>query len=285
MEALPNIPDQLFSFLFLIRFVVQAEAMATKTSEGYVKTFRDKGITQIEFFHPGSNSLPGPILETLARQIREAGQNPESRVIILRSAGEKAFCAGASFEELMAIRNEQEGLQFFSGFANVLNAMRTCPKFILARIQGKCVGGGVGLAAAADYAIAREDAAVRLSELALGIGPFVVGPAVKRKIGVAAFCELSMDAGSWRDAGWSWQKGLYAEVHPTMQLLDAALEKLAAVLSEYSPEAMAQMKRIWWEGTENWDQLLADRAAISGRLVLSNATRTYIRNFKQRSAK
>ena len=259
--------------------------MAAQTREGYVKTSRKEGVTQITFFHPGSNALPGHILETLARQLREAGEDPDTRVILLCSAGEKAFCAGASFEELLAIRNEQEGLQFFSGFASVLNAMRTCPRFILARIQGSCVGGGVGLAAAADYTLATETARVKLSELALGIGPFVVGPAVERKIGLAAFCELSMDAGSWRDSRWSLQKGLFTEVHPTVEQLDAAISRLAGSLAGYSPEAMAELKKVWWEGTENWEQLLPRRAAISGRLVLSETTRAFIRKFKEPTAK
>src|SRR5579872_4896628 len=187
--------------------------MIREFKEGHVKVERHKGVTTIEFFHPQSNSLPGRLLEELTRQVHGAGNDPETRVIILRSAGEKAFCAGASFDELLSIKDEEEGLLFFSGFAHLINAMRKCPQFIIARIQGKCVGGGVGLAAAADYAFALAGADIKLSELAVGIGPFVVGPAVERKIGLSAFSTLAIDASMWRSAEWARKKGLYAELH------------------------------------------------------------------------
>ena len=205
------------------------------------------------------------------------------KVIVLRSTGDKAFCAGASFDELIAIKNEQEGLQFFSGFAKVINAMRKCPKFIIVRIHGKCVGGGVGIAAAADYAIAVEGSDVKLSELAVGIGPFVVGPAVERKIGTSAFSQLSIDASNWRNSDWAKRKGLFAELHPTIEAMDESIEKLVTTLSHSSPEAMAEMKKIFWKGTEHWDELLIERAKISGRLVLSEFTRTAIEKFKAKS--
>lgn len=256
--------------------------MEHTTSSGYVKTEHHNGITTIEFFHPQSNSLPGKILQDLASAITHAGEYPDTKVIILRSAGEKAFCAGASFDELIAIKNEKEGLQFFNGFANVINAMRTCPKFIIGRIHGKCVGGGVGLAAAVDYAIAREGADIKLSELAMGIGPFVVGPAVERKIGAAAFSTLAIDAMGWRNAEWAKKKGLYSEVHETIENMDEAIHRLAHHLSHSSPEAMTEMKKIFWKGTEHWDQLLMERAAISGRLVLSEFTREAIEKFKKK---
>lgn len=249
-------------------------------AEGYVRSELHKGITSIEFFHPQSNSLPGKILHDLAAAITHAGENPDTIVIVLRSAGEKAFCAGASFDELVAITNEKEGLAFFSGFAHVINAMRTCPKFIIGRIHGKCVGGGVGLAAAVDYAIATEGADVKLSELAVGIGPFVVGPAVERKIGAAAFSALAIDAASWRNAEWAKRKGLYAEVHENTGNMDEAIHKLAFHLSHSSPEAMAEMKKIFWKGTEHWETYLIERAKISGRLVLSEFTRNAIHKFK-----
>jgi len=251
-------------------------------TEAYVKSELHKGITTIEFFHPQSNSLPGKILQELASAIMQAGENPDTMVIILRSHGAKAFCAGASFDELTAIKNEQEGLKFFSGFANVINAMRLCPKLIIGRIHGKCVGGGVGLAAAVDYAIAAQGADVKLSELAVGIGPFVVGPAVERKIGTSAFSQLAIDAAMWRNADWAKRKGLYAELHPDISGMDESIVRLADTLVHSSPEAMAEMKKVFWQGTEHWDTLLIDRAAISGRLVLSEFTRNAIEKFKSK---
>ena len=248
--------------------------------EAYVKSATHNGITSVEFFHPQSNSLPAQVLADLATAIRRAGEDPNTIVIILRSAGEKAFCAGASFDELVAIQNEEEGLSFFSGFANVINAMRTCPKFIIGRIHGKCVGGGVGVAAAVDYAIAKEGADVKLSELAVGIGPFVVGPAVERKIGVSEFSQLAIDASMWRNADWARRKGLFAELHPDVQGMDESITKLATTLSHSSPEAMADMKKIFWQGTEHWNEFLTERAKISGRLVLSDFTKKAIAKFK-----
>jgi methylglutaconyl-CoA hydratase len=250
---------------------------------GYVKSETHKGITSIEFFHPQSNSLPAKILHELAVAIKHAGEDPSTIVIILRSAGEKAFCAGAFFEELVEIKSEKEGLVFFSGFAHVINTMRLCPKFIIGRIHGKCVGGGVGLAASVDYAIASEAAEVRLSELAVGIGPFVVGPAVERKIGTSAFSQLSIDATHWRNADWARRKGLFAELHTTTEEMDESIEKLALNLSLSNPDAMTEMKKIFWKGTEHWDHLLIDRAKISGRLVLSEFTRKAIEKFKMKS--
>lgn len=250
--------------------------------EGYVRTEFNHGITTIEFFHPQSNSLPARILDELAQAIHGAGNDSETHVVLLRSAGEKAFCAGASFDELMAISTEEEGLQFFSGFAHVINAMRTCPKFVIARIHGKCVGGGVGIAAAADYAIALEGADIKLSELAVGIGPFVVGPAVERKIGLSAFSQLAIDATMWRNADWARRKGLYAELHPDAAGMDESIDRLLHVLLVSSPAAMREMKQMFWQGTENWDQLLPERAAISGRLVLSDFTRKAIAKFRKK---
>ena len=251
-------------------------------ADAYVKKELHQGILTIEFFHPQSNSLPGKLLHELSVAVTHAGEDPDATVIVLRSAGEKTFCAGASFDELAAIKNEAEGLQFFSGFAHVINAMRTCPKFIIGRIQGKCVGGGVGLAASVDYAIATEAADIKLSELAVGIGPFVVGPAVERKIGTAAFSALAIDATGWRNADWAKRKGLFAEVHETAENMDEAVQRLAQHLSHSSPAAMAEMKKIFWKGTEHWDKLLIERAAISGRLVLSDFTRNAIEKFKKK---
>ena len=251
---------------------------------GHVKAETHRGITTIEFFHPQSNSLPAWILHDLTVAIKHAGDDPDTRVIILRSGGERTFCAGASFDELMEITNAAEGLQFFSGFANVINAMRSCPKFIIGRIHGKCVGGGVGVAAAVDYAIAVDDAKIKLSELAMGIGPFVVGPVVERKIGLSAYGQLAIDAGMWRNADWAKRKGLYAEVHDSKENMDEAITRLADTLSHSSPLAMAEMKKILWKGTEHWDKFLEERAAISGKLVLSDFTKQAIEKFRRKKA-
>ena len=250
-------------------------------NEAYVNSRVVNNIATIEFFHPQSNSLPGKILEQLANAITAAGQDEACRVIILRSGGEKAFCAGASFDELIAINDKEEGLKFFSGFAKVINAMRLCPKFIIGRIQGKCVGGGVGLAAAVDYAIATERSEIKLSELAVGIGPFVVGPAVERKMGLAAFSQLSIDSSSWRSAEWASIKGLFAEVYESMEEVDNSVNRLANTLANSSPEAMTEIKKICWQGTDHWNELLTERAGISGRLVLSDFTREAIARFKK----
>lgn len=249
-------------------------------SEGYVRSETHNGITTVEFYHPQSNSLPARILDALANEIHGIANDEDSRVIILRSAGEKAFCAGASFDELMAIKTEAQGKEFFSGFAHVINQMRKAPQLIIARVHGRCVGGGVGLAAAADYCIAYEKAEIKLSELAVGIGPFVVGPAVERKIGASAFSQLAIDATLWRNSEWAKRKGLFAEVHESIENMDESIRRLANALTHSSPEAMTQMKRMFWRGTENWDTLLLERAAISGKLVLSQFTKNAITSFK-----
>jgi len=253
--------------------------------EGYVSHEIEHGIATIEFFHPASNSLPATILTDLAKTINDIGIDNRVKVIVLRSSGEKAFCAGASFDELIAIANETEGKKFFSGFAHVINAMRKCHKLIIGRVQGKAVGGGVGIIAACDYAIASDDASVKLSELAVGIGPFVVGPAVERKIGVSGFSQLAIDATEWRSAEWAKRHGLYSEIHKNIQEVDDSVRSLAERLAHSSPDAMAQLKKIFWQGTDNWDTLLSDRAAISGRLVLSDFTRNAIHKFKTKPAK
>jgi len=254
-------------------------------TEGYVNHEIEHGIATIEFFHPASNSLPSAILTDLAKTINDIGIDNRVSVIVLRSAGDGAFCAGASFDELMSITNENEGKRFFSGFAHVINAMRKCHKLIIGRVQGKAVGGGVGLIAATDYAIASDSASVKLSELAVGIGPFVVGPAVERKVGVSGFSQLAIDATEWRSAEWAKRHGLYSEIHKTTLEVDDAVTSLADRLAHSSPAAMAQLKKIFWQGTENWDTLLTERAAISGRLVLSDFTRNAINKFKAKAAK
>ena len=256
--------------------------MIQQIQEGYVKSETHAGVTTIEFFHPQSNSLPAKILDALTKEIHFAGTHDETKVIVLKSAGEKSFCAGASFDELLEIKTATEGLQFFSGFAHVINAMRKCPKFIIARIQGKCVGGGVGLAAAADYAIAINNAEIKLSELAIGIGPFVVGPAVERKIGAAGFSALAIDAAMWRNSEWAKKKGLFAEVHENMENMDEAISRLANTLAHSNPQAMAELKKVFWKNTSDWDTLLAERAAISGKLILSNFSKEALKRFKNK---
>ena len=246
----------------------------------YVKIKTENGIGKIEFFHPQSNSLPGHILAELAAKITKAGEDDNIKVIILKSAGERAFCAGASFDELIAIDNEATGKQFFSGFANVINAARKCPKFIIGRVQGKAVGGGVGMASATDYCFATKFASAKLSELAIGIGPFVVGPAVERKIGTSAFSAMTINATKWFDAEWAREKGLYTEIFDSAEQMDIEVEKLATTLSNTNPEAMEGLKKVMWQRTEHWDTLLMERAVSSGTLVLSDFTRNAINKFK-----
>ena len=247
----------------------------------YVKLDVENGIGTIEFFHTKSNSLPANILDELSSTITKAGKDERIKVIILKSAGERAFCAGASFDELVAIDTTENGNKFFSGFANVINAARKCPKFIIGRVQGKVVGGGVGMASATDYCYATKFASVKLSELAIGIGPFVVGPAVERKVGVSAFSAMTINATNWSDAAWAREKGLYTEVFDSVEQMDVEIDKLASTLSKSNPEAMEGLKKIMWEGTEHWDTLLMERAENSGKLVLSDFTKDAIAKFKQ----
>lgn len=242
----------------------------------------DKGIGTIEFGHPLSNSLPGKILQKLADTITELGANDAAKVIVLKSQGDRAFCAGASFDELISIKDFPTGKEFFSGFAKVINACRKCPKLIIGRVQGKAVGGGVGVASAVDYCFATEHAAVKLSELAIGIGPFVVGPAVERKMGRSAMSQLAINATEWRSAEWARDNGLYTETFDTTEAMDEAIAALADRLSKSNPEAMMLLKKIFWEGTEHWDDLLAERAAMSGKLVLSEFTINAINAFKKK---
>lgn len=238
-----------------------------------------EGIATVTFGHPKGNSLPGPLLKLLAVQIAAAGADPNARVIVLRSAGTGAFCAGASFDELAAIEDATAGKEFFSGFAHVILAMIRVPKFILARVHGKVAGGGVGLVAACDFSIALGAASAKLSELALGIGPFVVGPAIEQKIGLAAFSAMAVDA-DWRDSAWCERHGLYSRVYADLPEMDGAVNALAHTLANSNPAAMAQLKQVFWTGTEEWNLGLADRAEMSGRLVLSEFTRKAIARFK-----
>lgn len=249
-------------------------------AEAYVKLNIEDHIGTIEFFHPAHNSLPGDILSKLAKTIEEAGMNEAIKVIILKSGGDRTFCAGASFTELISINDSETGKVFFSGFANVINAMRKCPKFIIGRVQGKAVGGGVGVASATDYCFATKFAGIKLSELNVGIGPFVVGPAVERKLGLSAMSQIAIDANSFYDAQWAKEKGLYADVYGSIEEMDAAILEFSKNLCNYNPEAMAEIKKMIWSGTEDWDTLLAERAEISGRLVLSDFTKSVLNKYK-----
>jgi methylglutaconyl-CoA hydratase len=249
-------------------------------SEPYVKIDIESEVGYIEFFHPAHNSLPGDILAKLAQTITDAGNNDAIKVIVLKSGKDRTFCAGASFKELVNISDEETGSVFFSGFANVINAMRKCPKFIIGRIQGKTVGGGVGLAASTDYCMASKFASIKLSELNIGIGPFVVGPAIERKIGLSGMSQIAIDANSFYPAEWAKQKGLYTHVFESNEELDEAVKTTAEHLCTYNTEAMKEMKSVFWKGTEDWDSLLAERAQISGRLVLSEFTKEKLKGFK-----
>ncbi len=248
----------------------------TEPVSGTVTSRLDGGIATVSFSHPKGNSLPGALLALLAEQVTAAGNDARARVIVLRSEGEGAFCAGASFQELQAITTAEQGTAFFMGFARLILAMVRCPKFVIARVQGKAVGGGVGVIAASDYALAHAGAAVKLSELAVGIGPFVVGPVIERKIGLAAFGALAVHATGWRDAGWARDRGLFADTHDSVEALDTAVDSLARELAGSSPEAMARLKRVLWQGTDHWEALLPERAAMSGALVLTDFARKAI---------
>ena len=248
--------------------------------EGYIKQeILKTGLAEITFFHPSHNSLPSHLLKELEQTIINAGINPEIQVIILKSGGDRTFCAGASFTELIAIDNFETGKKFFMGFANVINACRKCPKLIIGRVQGKAVGGGVGLASAVDYCLASKYAGIKLSELNVGIGPFVIGPAVQRKIGISAFSQLSINANEFQTAEWAKAKGLYAEVFDTTEELDEDVMKMADYLLSTNPTAQRQLKQVFWEGTDHWDDLLEERAEKSGKLVLSEYTKAALAKY------
>lgn len=251
-----------------------------KEQEAYVSLERKGGIGTITFFHPSHNSLPSGVLAKLAQTITEAGNDPMVEVIILKSGGERTFCAGASFTELITIDDYETGKKFFSGFANVINACRKCPKIIIGRVQGKAVGGGVGVASAVDYCFATKFASVKLSELQVGIGPFVVGPAVQRKVGLSAFSQLTINASEFQTAEWAKEKGLYYHLSDSAEEMDAAIAELAENLVNTNPEARKLIKDILWEGCENWDQLLDERAGMSGKLVLSEYTKKELAKYK-----
>lgn len=247
--------------------------MLTPDKNGTLLTTIENKIATVQFGHPASNSFPRVLLDRLTNELTFLSDNPEISVIVLKSEGTGAFCAGASFDELLAVSTLEEGTRFFSGFANLINAMRTCKKIIVGRIHGKAVGGGVGIAAACDYALATSESAIKLSELAIGIGPFVIEPAVSRKIGKIAMSEMTLDAHEWKSAAWANQKGLFSKIVETQEALDKEVISFSKKLSLYNPEALFEMKKIFWEGTAHWEKLLKERAAISGKLVLSDFTK------------
>lgn len=255
--------------------------MTTTRENGSLYTQIDNKIATIKFGHPASNSFPSELLARLANEFDKLSAEQNVAVIVLQSEGDRAFCAGASFTELTAIHTLEDGKAFFSGFANVINAMRRCSKLIVGRVQGKAVGGGVGLAAACDYVLATEQAAIKLSEFTIGIGPFVIAPAVERKIGVSALAELTLDATSWKNAYWAKEKGLYARVFENTTELDKELEFFTEKLASYNPDALAEMKKVLWKNTEHWNNLLIERAETSGKLVLSEFTKNALAKFKK----
>lgn len=248
---------------------------------GTISTVIENTIATVTFSHPASNSFPSLLLHQLTDELHLLSENKTVTLIILKSEGNSIFCAGASFEELLVLETEEEGTRFFSGFANVINAMRTCSKLIIGRIHGKAVGGGVGLAAACDYCFATDSSLIRLSEIAVGIGPFVIEPAVSRKMGKMAFTELTLNPAQWRSAQWAQENKLYTEVFATNEALDERLQSFVSELCTYNLQALEAIKKVLWEGTENWQQLLYERAAISGRLVLSPASKIALQKFKK----
>lgn len=248
-------------------------------SQGHVTSHIDNGVTTIEFYHPAQNSMPGYLLTELENHIKKAGTDENTVVIVLKSAGDRSFCAGASFTELAAISDFDAGKKFFLGFANVINAIRKCPKIVIGRVHGKAVGGGVGLASACDYCMATKYSSIRLSELAVGIGPFVIGPAVERKIGLSAFSQMAINATEWQTAEWGKQKGLFTESFESVEQLDAYIIHFTQELVKKNPEALRLLKKVFWEGTDHWDQLLESRAELSGTLILSDFAKDAIKSF------
>ena len=253
----------------------------TNRQNGSLFTSISGKVATLEFGHPASNSFVSDLLNRLTLEFEKLSKNPEVHVIILKSEGDRAFCAGASFDELMAVSNQEEAQMFFSGFANVINAMRSCTKVIIGRVQGKTVGGGIGLVAACDYIFASENASIRLSELSIGIAPLVIEPAVTRKIGTAAIAELSLTPTSWKNAYWAQEKGLYSRVFDNIKELDKELELYTEKLASYNPMALSDWKKVLWKNTEHWEELLSKRAAITGKLALSAFTKNALSKFKK----
>lgn len=255
--------------------------MGTNRANGSLYTSVNQGIATIEFGHPAGNSFVSELLHRLTKQLQELSSDNRVSLIVLKSEGDGAFCAGASFHELMAVSNQKEGTEFFSGFAHVINAMRNCSQPIVGRVQGKAVGGGVGLISACDYVFATEDASVKLSELSIGIAPLVIAPAVKRKVGADGLAELSLAPTEWKNAYWAKEKGLFSKVYGNVKEMDKELEFFTSQLAKYNPMALAALKQALWEGTEDWGTLLTNRAAQTGALALSDQTKKAMAAFKK----
>jgi methylglutaconyl-CoA hydratase len=256
------------------------QRMSHQETKGFVDVLIENKIATITFYHPASNSFPSSLLQQMVLKINQLSVNDAVSVIVLQSENE-VFCAGASFDELLAVSNTKEGTTFFSGFANVINAMRKCPKLIIGRVQGKAVGGGVGIIAACDYVVATETSALKLSEIAIGIGPFVIEPAITRKIGVAGFSDMSLSPTQWKTADWALQKGLFSKVVATIDQLNDAINQKAIEMTSYNPASLLEMKKVFWQNTDHWDELLLKRASISGNLVLSDFTKQALNAFKK----
>lgn len=255
--------------------------MGTSRTNGSLYTNIQNSVAFVEFGHPASNSFVSELLQRLTKTLDELSQNKDISLIVLRSEGDGPFCAGASFKELIAVSNQAEGTKFFSGFAHVLNAMRRCSQPIIGRVQGKAVGGGVGLIAACDYVFASEDASVRLSELTIGIAPLVIAPAVERKIGVSGLAEMSLAPTEWKNAYWAKDKGLFSKVYGTIKEMDKEIDLFTSQLGRYNPEALKELKKVMWGGTDHWEQLLTARAEITGGLALSPQTKKALEAFKK----
>jgi methylglutaconyl-CoA hydratase len=255
--------------------------MTEKADKAYVNTTIDRSVATVEFFHPSHNALPGELLAELSSQILKAGRMDEVMLILLKSGGNRTFCAGASFDELISLEDGVTGKKFFMGFANVVNAIRKCGKLVVGRIQGKAVGGGVGVLSACDYCFATKFASIRLSELAVGIGPFVIGPTVSRKTGLSAFSQMALSPNEWQTANWALERGLFNKVSDSAEEMDDAIQQFLDEMRDYNPSALDQLKKVFWEGTENWDELLEERATISGQLVLSDFSKKTIAAFKE----
>lgn len=258
-----------------------SSAQSSGVPSGTVTTHIADGVATVEFAHPKGNSLPAQLLNDLAAAIQAAGADPAARVIVLRSAGDSTFCAGASFDEFLAVSTPEQGQAFFSGFSRVILAMIRAPKFVLTRVQGQAAGGAIGLIAASDYSVAVRTARLKLSELQVGIGPFVVGVVIERKLGLASFMNLGVHA-DWHDAAWGERHGLYSALVDDAVALDTAVAAHAARLAASNPEAMREMKRVFWAGTEDWAERMAERAGMSGRMVLSEFTRRALERFRAR---
>ncbi len=250
-------------------------------NKGFVNQEIKNNISEITFGTQKSNSLPGEILELLAETILESGKDQSVKAILLKSEGEKAFCAGASFDELLEIEELEKSKIFFGGFAKVLNAMRSCGKLVIVRVQGKTTGGGVGIACAADYCFATKDSAMALTELNLGIGPFVIGPFVERKVGKSAYSAMSIDA-DFRSADWCEKHDVYHSVSENISEMDEEIKAFMEKLSTRSSEALALIKKVSWEGTEHFAQLMPERILMSASLILEDSAKENIGKIKER---